>query len=96
MTDSENSPDNYKTLEISFRRIIKNSDMIKFIPVNWILKRCLNVQLKKFAVCNNVCFHSHKKREDSLETRVKLLIFLLELEISVMVVQSIHQNSKKW
>ena len=43
--------------------------------------------------CSN--FHqSHKKRKDSLETRVVLLIFLLELEISGVAVQIIHQNSK--
>ena len=36
---------------------------------------------------------SHKKREDSLETRAVLLVFLLELEISGVAVQSIHQNS---
>ena len=37
--------------------------------------------------------HSHKKRKDSPETRAILLIFLLELEISGVAVQSIHQNS---
>ena len=40
--------------------------------------------------------HSQKKRKDSLETRTVLLIFSLELEISGVAVQSIHQNSKKW
>ena len=38
--------------------------------------------------------HSHKMQKDSLETRAVLLIFLLELEISGVTVQSIHQNSK--
>ena len=38
---------------------------------------------------------SHKKRKDSLETLVVLLIFLLELEMSGVAVQSMHQNSKK-
>ena len=37
-----------------------------------------------------------KKRKDSLETRAVLLILLLELEISGVAVQSIHQSSKKW
>ena len=32
----------------------------------------------------------------SLKIRAKLLIFLLELEISGVAVQSIHQKSKKW
>ena len=41
-------------------------------------------------------FHSRKKRKDSLETRAILLIFSLELEISEVALQSIHQNSKKW
>ena len=40
--------------------------------------------------------HNHKKRKDSLETRAVLLIFSLELEISGVTVQSIHQNSEKW
>ena len=40
--------------------------------------------------------HSHKKRKDSLETRAVLLIFFLELEISGVAVQGIHQNSEKW
>ena len=40
--------------------------------------------------------HSYKKRNNSLETRAVLLTFLLELEISGVVVQRIHQNSKKW
>ena len=39
--------------------------------------------------------HSHKKRKYSLETRAVLLIFSLELEISGVAVQSIHQNSEK-
>ena len=43
------------------------------------------------------CFiHSHKKRKDSLETRAVLLTFFLELGISGVAVQSIHQNSEKW
>ena len=40
--------------------------------------------------------HSHKKRNDSLETRVVMFIFLLELEISGVAVQSLHQNCEKW
>ena len=38
--------------------------------------------------------HSHKKRRDGLETRAVLLIFSLELEISGVAVQSIHQSTK--
>ena len=45
---------------------------------------------------NERFFHSHKKRNDSMETRAVLLIFLLELEISGVAVQNIHQNSEKW
>ena len=39
--------------------------------------------------------HSHKKRKDSLETLAVLLIFLLELEMSGVAIQSIYQNSEK-
>ena len=38
---------------------------------------------------------SHKKQNDSLETQAVLLIFLLEHKQSEVVVQRIHQNSKK-
>ena len=40
--------------------------------------------------------HSHKRRKDSLDTWGVLLRFLLELEISAVTVQEIHQNSKNW
>ena len=40
-------------------------------------------------------YHGHKKRKDSLETRVVLLMFSLELGISGVAVQSIHQNGQK-
>ena len=40
--------------------------------------------------------HSHKKRKDSVEIWTVLLIFSLELQISRVAVQRIHQNSKKW
>ena len=40
--------------------------------------------------------NSHRKRKDSLETRAALLIFLLELEMSGVAVQRIHQNSANW
>ena len=39
--------------------------------------------------------HCHKKWKDSLETWVVLSTFLLELEMSGVTVQGIHQNSKK-
>ena len=45
---------------------------------------------------NTLLEHSHKKREDSLETWAVLLIISLELETSGVAVQSIHQNTKKW
>ena len=48
------------------------------------------------AQTNTLLEHSHKKRKHSLETRAVVLIISLELEISGVVIQSIHQNSKKW
>ena len=44
---------------------------------------------------NDTFIHSHKRRKDSLETQDVLLIFSLEREITELVVQRIHQNSKK-
>ena len=43
---------------------------------------------------NNLKDH-HKKQKDSLERWTAFLIFLIELEISWVAVQGIHQNSKK-
>ena len=39
--------------------------------------------------------HDHNKRKDSLERRAVMLVFLLELEFSVVTVQEIHQNREK-
>ena len=39
--------------------------------------------------------HSHKKRKDSLETQAVLMIFSLEIEISGVAIQSIHQKQRK-
>ena len=52
--------------------------------------------IKNESIHLNSWHHSHKKQKNSLETQVVLLIFSLELEISGVVVQRIHQNSKKW
>ena len=52
--------------------------------------------IKTESIHLNSCHHSHKKQKNSLEIQVVLLIFLLELEISGVAVQRIHQNSKKW
>ena len=32
MVDSENNPDNYKTLSISIGAMIKNPEMLRFVP----------------------------------------------------------------
>ena len=39
--------------------------------------------------------HSHKKRTDCLKTRAVLLMFWLELEISGVAIQEIHQKNEK-
>ena len=44
----------------------------------------------------NSWHHSHKKQKDGLETRAVLLIFSLELEISGVAIERIHQTSEKW
>ena len=43
---------------------------------------------------NALLDHSHKKLEDSLDTRAVLLIISLEVDISGVAVLSIHQNSR--
>ena len=47
MVDNENSPDNYKTLKISFGGIIKILEMLKFIPDYLQTKRLCKNAVKK-------------------------------------------------
>ena len=58
-------------------------------------KQFLGPELDYWTNKKYMWLHSHKKRKDSLETQVVLLIFLFELEISGVSVQRIHQNSQK-
>ena len=47
MLDSENSPDNNKTLIISIGAVINNPKMIKFVPDHLkAKKRCVKMHLK--------------------------------------------------
>ena len=65
------------------------------LPIYWDL--CHNYCFFSLrAQANNLLEYSHKKWKDSLETRAVLLIISLQLEISGVAIQSIHQNSKKW
>ena len=50
---------------------------------------------KKYTRNKGVAVNSRKKREDSLQTRAALLIFLLELETSGVAVQRLHQKNEK-
>ena len=92
--------DNWKILFFLYRFIITQS----FGETTILLRSLKQVFLMKPAIYirylyNNITMlqHTHKKRKDSLETRAVLLIFLLELKISWVVAQSIHQNnSEKW
>ena len=56
----------------------------------------MDTKVKKHKLMNNSIYHSEKKQKDSLKTWGVLLIFLLELEMSEVVVQQMHQNTKKW
>ena len=56
----------------------------------------LTSRAKIASACDSMLHHSHGKLKDSQETRIVLLIFSLELEISGVAVQDIHQNSEKW
>ena len=56
----------------------------------------LNFTYSSWIFVLTLCNHSHKKWKDSLETRLALLMFSLELEISGVTVQSLHKNNEKW
>ena len=47
MVDSENSPNNYKTLKINIGAIIKNSEIPKFVPDYLKTKRMRKNVVKK-------------------------------------------------
>ena len=55
MVDGENSPDYYKTLKISKGTIIKNNELIKFVPDHFKTKKmCKNIVKKLTFVI--ICF----------------------------------------
>ena len=54
MVDCENSPKNYKTLEIGIRVIIKDPEIVRFILDNLKGKKCVKFS-SKVAVCKNIC-----------------------------------------
>ena len=62
----------------------------------WNLQHIIFIYEGKDIILSIISNHSHKKRKDSLETQAVLLLFSLELKISEVAVQSIHQNSEKW
>ena len=81
--------------------------MIKFYPhglkkiyslvIQSVIFTCMCMNVHHNIPSDVVCVDSHKKQEDSLGTWTVPLIFLLELEISGVAVQSIiHQNCRKW
>ena len=73
---------------------MKNVQVFKFV-VEWIMSYVLCVIMMQY-VRKSIWFtpherKPHKKRKDSLETRAVFFVFLLELELSGVVVQEIHQ-----
>ena len=50
MVDSEYSKDDLKTPKVSIGAIMKNPEMLKFVPdhLKIKLKRCVNMQLKNY------------------------------------------------
>ena len=48
MVDSEYSKDKSNNLKISTGAVIKNPEMLKFVPDHLRLKRCVKIQLKTY------------------------------------------------
>ena len=46
MVDCENSPKNYKTLEIGIRAIMKDPGILRFILDHLKAKKCVKIQFK--------------------------------------------------
>ena len=47
MVDSEYRMDIYKSVKISTRAIMRNLEMLTFVPDNLKCKKCVSMQLKK-------------------------------------------------
>ena len=50
MDDTENNSGNYKTLKTSTETILKNSEMLEFVPDQLTTKRCVKLQLKTWGL----------------------------------------------
>ena len=48
MVDSEFSANIYKSLKITIGTIIKNPEMIRFVPDHRKTKKCVNMELKNY------------------------------------------------
>ena len=48
MVDSEYSTNNYKSIKISIETVMKNSEMLKFVPDHLKNKKCVSMQLKNY------------------------------------------------
>ena len=42
--------DIYKSLNINIRTVMKNREMLKFVPITLKLKKCLSMQLKNYLI----------------------------------------------
>ena len=62
MVESENSPDNYKTLKISIGVIIKNPEMLKFVPDDLKTKKMCKNAIKKFPFVRIYVAHQYKSQ----------------------------------
>ena len=54
MVDSEYSTDNYKSSKISIETVMKNTEILNFVPDHLKTKKCVNKQLKTI-FCNKIC-----------------------------------------
>ena len=56
MVESKNSPDNYETLKITIETIMKNPEILKFVPDHLNTKKVSKNRIKKIVIRNNLCF----------------------------------------
>ena len=71
MVDSEYSTDNYRSLEISIRAIIKNLEMLKFVPDHLKTKKICKYAVTKLLIIMLVHYNFSQKYA------INLLILLL-------------------
>ena len=63
MVDSKNNPNNFNTLKISIEKIVKNYEMLRFVPDHLMTKKLYKNSVKKLPFVIKYVHDRHKTKE---------------------------------